>query len=111
MENIELGICFVVIVSFRFEEILEGRISVRLITFDARAILTMFQIPEAAGDPLTRTAALLSLMSALLSLTYGCIYIVRFGTMRSMYKASRWADVRYHKNKFSYRLRLTSSLK
>ncbi|TFY76837.1 hypothetical protein EWM64_g7176 [Hericium alpestre] len=56
------------------------------------AILTMFQIPDAANDPLTRTAALLSLVCALMSLSYGCIYIVRFGTMRSMIRASRWAE-------------------
>ncbi|KAF9475835.1 hypothetical protein BDN70DRAFT_923746 [Pholiota conissans] len=58
----------------------------------ASAILTVFQIPEAADDPLTRTFALLSLICALMSLSYGCIYIVRFGTMRSMFHASRWAE-------------------
>ncbi|KAJ3755358.1 hypothetical protein EV360DRAFT_85976 [Lentinula raphanica] len=57
------------------------------------AILTMFQIDSAETDPLTRTAALLSLICAIMSLSYGCIYIVRFGTMRSMYRASIWAEV------------------
>ncbi|KAF5371506.1 hypothetical protein D9615_009585 [Tricholomella constricta] len=56
------------------------------------AILTIFQIPSAADDPVTRTAALLSLICALMSLSYGCMYIVRFGTMRSMYRASKWAE-------------------
>ncbi|KAI0683596.1 hypothetical protein BC835DRAFT_1295676, partial [Cytidiella melzeri] len=56
------------------------------------ALLTLFQIEDAAGDPLTRWAALFSLICALMSLTYGCIYIVQFGTMRTMYKASRWAE-------------------
>ncbi|KAJ3785829.1 hypothetical protein GGU10DRAFT_375436 [Lentinula aff. detonsa] len=56
------------------------------------AILTMFQIEDAATDPLTRSAALLSLVCAIMSLSYGCIYIVRFGTMRSMYRASIWAE-------------------
>ncbi|KAF8638118.1 hypothetical protein AX17_002438 [Amanita inopinata Kibby_2008] len=56
------------------------------------AILTMFQIPTAASDPVTRSAALMSLICALMSLSYGCMYIVRFGTMRSMYRASRWAE-------------------
>ncbi|KAK7459552.1 hypothetical protein VKT23_009535 [Stygiomarasmius scandens] len=56
------------------------------------AILTMFQVPDMATDPLTRTAALLSLICAIMSLSYGCMYIVRFGTMRSMYRASRWAE-------------------
>ncbi|KAF9558383.1 hypothetical protein CPC08DRAFT_763958 [Agrocybe pediades] len=58
----------------------------------ASAILTIFQIPQAEQDPLTRTFALLSLICALLSLSYGCIYIVRFGAMRSMFHASRWAE-------------------
>lgn len=57
-------------------------------------VLTMFQIPDAAGDPLTRWSALLSLIFSIMSLTYGCIYIVQFNSMRSMYKASRWAEVR-----------------
>ncbi|THH17593.1 hypothetical protein EW146_g3262 [Bondarzewia mesenterica] len=42
------------------------------------AIMTIFQIPSALNDPLTRTAALLSLVCALMSLSYG---------------ASRWAEV------------------
>src|ERR1700679_4055562 len=58
-----------------------------------RAILTVFQIQDAADDPLTRTAALCSLVSALMSLSFGITYIIRFGTMRSMYRASRWAEV------------------
>ncbi|KAF9530921.1 hypothetical protein CPB83DRAFT_809825 [Crepidotus variabilis] len=58
----------------------------------ASAILTMFQIPQAADDPITRTGALMSLMCGLLSLVYGCMYIVRFGQMRSMFHASRWAE-------------------
>ena len=53
----------------------------------------MFQNTEMAQDPVTRTAALLSLTSALMSLSFGCVYIVRFGTMRSMFKATRWAEV------------------
>ena len=55
--------------------------------------MTLFQIPDAADDPLTRTAALGSLVSALMSLSYGLMYIIRFGNMRSMYRASRWAEV------------------
>ncbi|TFK66134.1 hypothetical protein BDN72DRAFT_772446, partial [Pluteus cervinus] len=56
------------------------------------AILTMFQVPDASSDPITRTAALLSLVCATMSLCYGCMYILRFGTMRSMIRASRWAE-------------------
>ncbi|KAH0839529.1 hypothetical protein J3R83DRAFT_387 [Lanmaoa asiatica] len=61
--------------------------------FNGRAIISMFQSQVMANDPVIRTAALLSLTSALMSLSYGCIYIVRFGTMRSMFKATRWAEV------------------
>ncbi|KAJ7031154.1 hypothetical protein C8F04DRAFT_709233 [Mycena alexandri] len=63
------------------------------------AILTMFQIPPAASDPVTRTTALLSLVSALMSLCYGCVYIVRFSTMRSMYRASKFAQVTVSRDK------------
>ena len=52
----------------------------------------MFQIEPAASDPITRTAGLISLICALMSLIYGCMYIIRFSTMRTMYKASRWAE-------------------
>ncbi|KAJ7083123.1 hypothetical protein B0H15DRAFT_851429 [Mycena belliarum] len=58
------------------------------------AILTIFQIPPAASDPVTRTTALLSLVSALMSLCYGCVYIVRFSTMGSMYRASKFAEAK-----------------
>lgn len=54
----------------------------------------MLQIDAAASDPIARTTALLSLISALMSLLFGSIYIIRFGTMRKMYKAASWADVR-----------------
>lgn len=56
-------------------------------------ILNLFQITAAVDDPVTRTAALLSLICALMSLSYGCMYIVRFGMMRNMFHASRWAEV------------------
>lgn len=55
----------------------------------------MFQVDEAVNDPLVRSSALFSLVFALMSLSYGCVYIVQFGTMRSMDRASRWAEV-YH---------------
>lgn len=56
------------------------------------AILTIFQI-EGSNQPVTRTTALISLVCALMSLIFGCIYILRFATMRSMKKACRWAEV------------------
>ena len=57
------------------------------------AILTVLQISGAADDPVTRYAALLSLICALLSLLFGCMYIIRFGSMRKTYKAAEWALV------------------
>ncbi|PVF94317.1 hypothetical protein CPB86DRAFT_765975 [Serendipita vermifera] len=56
------------------------------------ALLTFFQIEEAAFEPVTRTAALLSLVSSFLSLMFGGIYIIRFSTMRSIRKAARWVE-------------------
>ncbi|KDR79502.1 hypothetical protein GALMADRAFT_63425, partial [Galerina marginata CBS 339.88] len=56
------------------------------------AILTILQIDGAASDPLTRYSALLSMICALMSLLYGCIYIIRFGTMRKTYKGAEWAE-------------------
>ncbi|KAJ7595279.1 hypothetical protein C8J56DRAFT_852370, partial [Mycena floridula] len=55
------------------------------------AILTVLQIGPAATDPVARTAALISLICALMSLLYGCLYIIRFGTMRRPHKAAQWA--------------------
>ncbi|KAJ7095490.1 hypothetical protein C8R43DRAFT_907910, partial [Mycena crocata] len=55
------------------------------------AILTMLQI-DAAAHPITRTSALFSLICSLMSLLYGCMYIIRFGTMRKMHKASSFAN-------------------
>ncbi|KAH6916445.1 hypothetical protein BKA70DRAFT_1068372, partial [Coprinopsis sp. MPI-PUGE-AT-0042] len=55
------------------------------------AILTILQIDAAAKDAVTRYTALASLICALMSLLYGCMYIIRFGTMRKPYKAAEWA--------------------
>ncbi|KAH6916441.1 hypothetical protein BKA70DRAFT_1092833, partial [Coprinopsis sp. MPI-PUGE-AT-0042] len=55
------------------------------------AILTILQIDAAATDAITRYTALGSLICALMSLLYGCMYIIRFGTMRKPYKAAEWA--------------------
>ncbi|KAK2459320.1 hypothetical protein APHAL10511_008675 [Amanita phalloides] len=56
------------------------------------SIMSLFQAQAAASDPVIRNAAFMSLICALWSLSYGCMYIIRFGTMRSMYRASRWAE-------------------
>ncbi|KAF8159937.1 hypothetical protein B0H34DRAFT_674211 [Crassisporium funariophilum] len=55
------------------------------------AILTILQIETAASDPVTRYTALFSLICALISLLFGCMYIIRFGSMRKTYKAAEWA--------------------
>ncbi|KAL1756759.1 hypothetical protein FB107DRAFT_248013 [Schizophyllum commune] len=55
------------------------------------AVLTILQIDAAAADPVARTAALLALVCTLMSLLYGCLYTVRFSSMKAMYKASEWA--------------------
>ncbi len=55
--------------------------------------MTMFQIQGAAEDPVTRYLAFWSLICALLSLLYGCLFSVRFATMRKAYKAAEWALV------------------
>lgn len=57
----------------------------------------MFQVPEMAYDPVTRTVALVSLVCALMSLSFGCLFIIRFSTMRNMNRASNWAEVSYIK--------------
>lgn len=56
------------------------------------AIMTMFQIDSANDQGVVRTASLVSLICATWSLIYGGIYIMRFRTMRSMYRASTWAE-------------------
>ncbi|PPR00865.1 hypothetical protein CVT24_000317 [Panaeolus cyanescens] len=63
-------------------------ISVLLLT----AILTVLQLDGAGTDPLTRFTALISMICALMSLLFGCMYIIRFGTMRKTYKAAEWAS-------------------
>ncbi len=55
--------------------------------------MTVFQIHGAGEDPVTRYLAFWSLMCALVSLLYGCLFIIRFGTMRKPYKAAEWALV------------------
>ncbi|KAG6865293.1 hypothetical protein C0991_003678 [Blastosporella zonata] len=56
------------------------------------AILTTLQIDGATTDPFTRYSALLALVCSLMSLLYGCLYILRFNTMRKVHKAAEWAE-------------------
>ncbi|KIM20571.1 hypothetical protein M408DRAFT_130048 [Serendipita vermifera MAFF 305830] len=61
------------------------------------ALLTVFQIQDAQYVPVTRTAALLSLICAFMSLMFGGMYIIRFSTMRTMRKAVRWIEETHKK--------------
>lgn len=54
--------------------------------------MSLLQISDAADDPVTRYTALLSMICALMSLLYGCVFIIRFGTMRTAHKAAEWAE-------------------
>ncbi|KAF5362221.1 hypothetical protein D9756_002809 [Leucocoprinus leucothites] len=54
-------------------------------------VVTIFQIDGASSDPITRYLAFWSLISAVLSLMYGCFFIIRFSNMRRVYKATEWA--------------------
>jgi hypothetical protein len=56
-------------------------------------MITVLQIQDAAQSVVTKTMAVLSLISALMSLIFGCVYILRFSTMRTMRKAAKWAEV------------------
>ncbi|TDL17468.1 hypothetical protein BD410DRAFT_883483 [Rickenella mellea] len=56
-----------------------------------QAIIALIQIPDVSEHPVTRTAALLSMVSALWSIVYTCLYIMRFGTMSLGNNAERWA--------------------
>ena len=69
-------------------------VKMNLIQLNHSAILTTLQIDAAASEPVTRYSALMSLVCALMSLLYGCMYIIRFGTMRKTHKAAEWAAVR-----------------
>ncbi|KAF9044115.1 hypothetical protein BJ165DRAFT_181467 [Panaeolus papilionaceus] len=55
------------------------------------AILTVLQLDSAATDPITRFSALASMICALLSLLFGCIYIIWLGTMKKLHKAAEIA--------------------
>ncbi|KDR78153.1 hypothetical protein GALMADRAFT_245185 [Galerina marginata CBS 339.88] len=60
------------------------------------AILTILQIDQAASYAITRYMAFMSLVCALMSLLYGCLFVVRFGSMKrtsqSVQLASQWAE-------------------
>lgn len=63
-------------------------------------ILSIFQAEGANAEAITRYAALCSLICALISLIYGCFFIIRFGSMRRVSRGVEWAFVRirYCKN-------------
>lgn len=53
----------------------------------------MLQLPGVVNQPLIFYSALTSLLCSLMSLLYGCMYIIRFGSMRKTYRAIAWAEV------------------
>lgn len=53
----------------------------------------MLQIQGSGDDPMTRTAALLALICALMSLLFGGMCVVRFGSMKRTHQALTWAEV------------------
>ncbi|KAF8872945.1 hypothetical protein BD779DRAFT_316434 [Infundibulicybe gibba] len=64
-------------------------------TFNVVSVLllsSVVAILQLQTDPSSacRISALMSLLSGLMSLLYGCLYIVRFGTMKKMYSAIRY---------------------
>lgn len=63
------------------------------IRYHLRGILTLFQIDGAANDPVTRSLAFWSLILALWSLVYGCLYIIQFRRMRNERVMMQWALV------------------
>ncbi|KAH9479828.1 hypothetical protein JR316_0008423 [Psilocybe cubensis] len=56
-------------------------------------ILTTIQIEStsATADPVVRYTALCSLICALMSLAFGCVFVLHFGAMRKIWKAAEWA--------------------
>ncbi|TFK67679.1 hypothetical protein BDN72DRAFT_879516 [Pluteus cervinus] len=56
------------------------------------AIASLLQIDLVVVDPLVRTAAFVSMVCALMSLLYGCMYSIRFFDLRKSYKALQWAE-------------------
>lgn len=53
-------------------------------------ILTIFQINGATNDPVTRYLAFWSLISALMSLLYGCLFIIQFSQMKKTTIGIEW---------------------
>jgi len=53
----------------------------------------MFQITGASNDPVTRYLAFWSLISALVSLLYGCIFVTQFSRVKVLIIAIDWALV------------------
>lgn len=64
------------------------------------AVLAILQIEGASRSLIIRSTASLSLICGLMSLIYGCVYILRFATMKNMYKAFIWAEVIYGMRKY-----------
>jgi hypothetical protein len=74
--------------------VLSSQIFPANLTLVFRAIMTIFQIDGAANDPITRYIAFWSLICALISLLYGCIFVIRFSSMKKIHRGIEWAAVR-----------------
>ncbi|KAF8872949.1 hypothetical protein BD779DRAFT_1679471 [Infundibulicybe gibba] len=66
-------------------------------TFNVVSVLllsSVVAILQLQTDPSSacQISALLSLLFGLMSLLYGCLYIIRFGTMKKMYSAARYVE-------------------
>jgi len=68
-------------------------LAVYLTSVMSSAILSTLSNRDVAEDPVSRYLALSSLICALISLLFGCMYIIRFGSMRKTYRAAEWALV------------------
>ncbi|KXN83078.1 hypothetical protein AN958_01896 [Leucoagaricus sp. SymC.cos] len=54
------------------------------------ALLTVMQVDGAGNDPLTRSISITAMICALWSLVFGCIFIIRFGTMKRTHQGLEW---------------------
>ena len=58
------------------------------------AILTILGIDDAGHNIITRTAALMALVSALISLGFGGAYTIRFSSLKTPRRGFAWVLVR-----------------
>ncbi|KAK2464810.1 hypothetical protein APHAL10511_003228 [Amanita phalloides] len=65
------------------------------------AIVSLMQLQTVNEDPLSNNALFLSLIGALLCLLYGCMYVIRFGSLKSMQEGLSWVyDAQHSQSKW-----------